>query len=873
MAKIRKRVSTSKSAAFDLPHKGKLSAPIIVVCEPPKENDEWYKQLILPGEQRDVFIDAAKACGFERDDFLFILPCPSIPEEIQASDKKTNEFLDKFRQPFLDLLAETDPKLIMYLGRHAGRIVTGKNIKIMKNRGAFQRHEFMYNGYVTVLPMLGPRQVLARPENKDIFNSDFIMAERLRDFDWKVFRVSDFGADEKNYRWCLDLSNLIKKPPLAMAVDTETTGLKWFTASNKKDPDRVKVLTAQICVAAGDVRVVPLDCDYYPELTPKQRKKLVHQLRILLERKKTRKTGHNGKYDSHVLREDLGIHCDFDTDTQLLAFLVDENMQEKSLDECIRRWVPSMAGYNDRLNREIDKENMRDCPLDKMLHYAAGDADASFRLATVLTPLAKADKKQWNCYKKIILPAIQTFCDPVELYGVKVNSKKLSELQKELAETEKEMYDSLIRQIPRSIRQKFADPKKPKGGLSFTRDAFVRDYLFLHRDGLRLKARVFTPSTAKLPPSERVPSVSTKTHMPYFQDEPFVAEYMEYVKLAKLLSTYVGVPYSEEKKGPTGFWQYIYNNEIHPSFILHRTVTGRTASASPNGQNFPKRGKLAKAYREIFVARKGYTLIETDLSQAELRIAAWMANEKTMLRIYRQGGDIHAMTAAAVMGLSLKEFMALDKETRDLKRFQAKAVNFGFLYGMGWRKFKTYAKTDYGLEFTDEEAERLREIFFDLYPGLVSWHEKMRAEVIKKGYVRALHGAVRHLPSIKSSEEYIRAECQRQAINSPVQRFASDLGLIAMIRLARDTDPEIMRPVMFIHDALVLEVKDEYLEEARGWVRWYMETPPLKKWFGIEPPLPIIADVSEGKNLGQMEEVKAEPIKPRFYQKELDLAA
>lgn len=868
MGHVRKRnqEAAEKPKTIKLPVKGSLKAPIMVVCDPPKEKWEWDNEKILSGKQSEVFAEAAQACGFKKDDFFFVMPCPPIPEEFEASDKKAYEFVDSYRQGILDILAKADPKLIMYLGKFGGRAVTGKPVKIMKNRGAFQRMELPGAGFRTILPMISPKQVLARPETKDIFNTDFIMAERLKELGWKMGKIAEVGAESKNYRWCTDISDLIKSPPVAISVDTETTGLRWYSAGTD-DPLSVKVLTVQICTGAGDVRVIPVDCEYYPALSAKQRKKLVHQLKILLENKNIRKVGHNFKYDQHVLREDLGIFCDFVTDTQLLAFLVDENMQEKSLDECARRWVPDLAGYNDKNNKAIDKENMRAVPHDQMLSYAGGDADATFRLATVLTSLAKADKLQWNCYQKIIIPAIKAFADPVELYGVRVNSKKLSELEKELAIAEAEMYEDLIKQVPRSIRQKFADPKKPKGGLSFTRDGFVREILFT-KAGLGLRPRVWTDSTAKLPLDQRVPSVSTKKHLPYFIEEPFVVQLMEYIKLQKIRSTYVGVPFDEKKNGPTGFWQYIYNGEIHPSFILHRTVTGRAASASPNGQNFPKRGKLAKAYREIFVARKGYTLIETDLSQAELRIAAWMANEKTMLKIYREGGDIHAMTAAAVMGLNLRQFMALDEETRELKRFQAKAVNFGFLYGMGWRKFKTYAKTDYGLDFTDEEAMRLREVFFDLYPGLVDWHKKMRELVRKQGYVRALHGAVRHLPSIHSEEEYIRNECERQAINAPVQRFASDLGLMAMVRMVRDFDPDIIRPILFVHDSLVLEVRNDYAEKAPAWVKFYMESNPLESWFGISPPLPIIADLAVGQNLGQMDKLKGVKAKaPPFYQK------
>ena len=223
-----------------------------------------------------------------------------------------------------------------------------------------------------------------------------------------------------------------------------------------------------------------------------------------------------------------------------------------------------------------------------------------------------------------------------------------------------------------------------------------RDVLF-SPDGLGLVPRVFTPTTAKLPKDQQIPSVSTKTHLPYFDEHPFIPRLILYQQIAKLRSTYVGEPaWTEEIEtpvyeprtkvqiattmrlvthAPTGFWKYLDGlGYIHPSFMLHRTVTGRTASADPNGQNFPKRGPLAKAYRKIFVARPGYTFIECDLSQAELRIAAWMSGDPVMLDIYRSGGDIHIATALIVSNLSESAFAALPDHLKKEYRQKAKSV-------------------------------------------------------------------------------------------------------------------------------------------------------------------------------------------------------
>jgi DNA polymerase-1 len=209
-----------------------------------------------------------------------------------------------------------------------------------------------------------------------------------------------------------------------------------------------------------------------------------------------------------------------------------------------------------------------------------------------------------------------------------------------------------------------------------------------------------------------------------------------------------------------------------------------------------------------------------------------------------------------------------------LQRFRAKAVNFGFLYGMGWRKFRVYAKTDYGLDYTDEEAQSLRDTFFELYPGLAEWHTQMEGFVREHGYVRALHGALRRLPSVFSSEENVQHSSIRQAINSPVQRFASDLGLIALARLVRDCPLDDLRPVLFIHDALILEVKEDRVDELLPAIRFYMESSPLREMFGIVPPIPIKADLSVGPNLADMDELSGiDAEAPEWYQEDLDMAA
>jgi DNA polymerase I-like protein with 3'-5' exonuclease and polymerase domains len=344
----------------------------------------------------------------------------------------------------------------------------------------------------------------------------------------------------------------------------------------------------------------------------------------------------------------------------------------------------------------------------------------------------------------------------------------------------------------------------------------------------------------------------------------------------------------------------VYDFEVKEDHSYETAGCFSHNSRNPNMQNTPKRGDMAKSFRKIFTPPiEGWKFLELDYSQIELRVAAWMAREQNMIKIYKEGGDIHSSTAAAVTNIPIKEFLkgrkdqglliewkdrykAIDdylykldkvkrqtmvaKEYFDLLRYQAKAVNFGYLYGMWWKGFKVYAKTDYGIDYTDEEAEATRVRFFKNYPALEKWHRSMKNMANEKGYVRALHGSLRRLPNVDSFDDSIIGGAERQAINAPVQRFASDLGLIAVSRIFRDAPRDMIRPVLFIHDAIVPCVHPDYVDEAASAIKYYMENPPLKEWFGITPPFPLSADVSIGDNLGEMKELEGVVAKkPDWY--------
>lgn len=329
--------------------------------------------------------------------------------------------------------------------------------------------------------------------------------------------------------------------------------------------------------------------------------------------------------------------------------------------------------------------------------------------------------------------------------------------------------------------------------------------------------------------------------------------YRQLTDTCKVLNVSSGVDFhltTNAKKENVPFSGTVYCFTM-PNDSLVVRYNGRVAITG----NSPKRGEMAKKYQRMFIAPPGYYLLNCDYSQAELRIAGDMAGDPTIINIYKTGGDIHVATACIALGVTEKQFRQFTKDKQKEWRTKAKAINFGFLYGMGWRKFVSYAKTQYGVEFTEREAKRIRMLFFKKYNRLTTWHERMRALAKKHKYVRSYSGLRRHLPMIDSPEEGIQAEAGRQAINSPVQEFGSTLGVMALGRINDEIDSRYLQTIGFVHDSLVALVKCEYLDWGLKTLKGYMQSNPIQKWFGREMKVPIIADAAFGENLGEVYEL------------------
>jgi DNA polymerase-1 len=277
-----------------------------------------------------------------------------------------------------------------------------------------------------------------------------------------------------------------------------------------------------------------------------------------------------------------------------------------------------------------------------------------------------------------------------------------------------------------------------------------------------------------------------------------------------------------------------HDGRIHPSFNITNVATGRTSCSDPNLQQVPRNKEL----RTLYTAAPGRVLIEADYSQIELRVAAHIAQDRTMLEIYKNDGDIHTNTA-------IKTSKRPNPTKED--RSKAKAVNFGFLYGMMEGGFVDYAFDSYGVVFTLEEAKEFRQDFFDEYSYLLGWHKEMEIICEALGGVKNLFGRFRRLDDIYSRNRWERGSAIRKAINTPVQSTASDLLLFSAIEIDHKLSKEmdLFIPAT-IHDAILVDCPEEYVEEATEEIQRIMAHPEALDIFGVEFSLPIKADVGVG---------------------------
>ena len=301
---------------------------------------------------------------------------------------------------------------------------------------------------------------------------------------------------------------------------------------------------------------------------------------------------------------------------------------------------------------------------------------------------------------------------------------------------------------------------------------------------------------------------------------PFVADILEYRQLTKLKSTYAD-----------GLTAYIGPDErIHTTFQQTITATGRLSSVEPNLQNIPIRMELGRQIRKVFIPKDGCVLVDADYSQIELRVLAHMSGDENLIHAYREAQDIHRLTASQVFHIPFDE-------VTDLQRRNAKAVNFGIVYGIS-----SFGLSQ-DLSISRKEAQEYIQKYFETYPKIKEFLDSCVTEAKEKGYARTMFGRIRPMPELKSSNFMQRSFGERVAMNAPIQGTAADIIKIAMIRVDQRLKAEGLksRLLLQVHDELLLEASTEELDAVEQILSEEMEG-------AAELSVPLEIDMKQGKN-------------------------
>lgn len=703
-------------------------------------------------------------------------------------------------------LATVRPEFVVPLG-NAGLQATLGIKGIMKKRGALIRK----NG-ISYFPTIHPAAVVRNPAWEEMFKSDLrTLARIVAGEETRPQTKSYIIRSSKSLAKFLQMLESVDTP---ISFDIESWG-PGYQASGKEakkgglhiwHPKWI-ILTCSFTWVPGISYVVALE---HPEVKwDIPIKEVYSALNVALEDKKM--IGHNAKFDMSGMRR-KGVNLRASFDTLLAAHLLDEN-RPNGLKPLSRTFLGA-----DEYEGDIDFK--RPHPLGPLATYNGKDTDYTLRLYHIFRTQLKERPRLLRIFKLLTMPACNEFVE-IEANGFPVDMRRLRARHEKILERIERTRQKMLKYVPEDIRSP---------AIKFSGN-FLGKFFF---EILELPVIEYTPKSGK-PSTKEAVLLKLKTK------HRAVGLLMELRKWQKYESTY-----SRSWMART---TAAGKPRLFTSYNLSGTVTGRLSS---NMQQVPRnvliRGIIGinRKTNAVRVARgqPERRFVEADFSQIELRIAAMVSRDKELTEIFRSGRDAHLETAVK---LTSKDPKDVTKEERKL----AKAVNFGFLYGMGPKKFRVYADEKFQVKVSEEEAKAYRKAFFNQFRALLPWHDRQRRLVRNLEHVSSPIGRVRHLPSINSGDEFLQGQAEREAINAPVQGFASDLTVLSMVLLQNKLDTGRASIIGNVHDAVLFEIDDDYVKTATEIIKSTMENLPLKKYFGYTPTIPIQVDITVGDHWGE----------------------
>jgi DNA polymerase I len=539
-----------------------------------------------------------------------------------------------------------------------------------------------------------------------------------------------------------------------------------------------------LALAPGKACYVPLDHGSGGDLLGGHRPKQIPMpealaiLKPLLEDPSVLKIGHDIKVDIAVMTKH-GIALGPIDDAMLISYALEGGAHSQDLDELSAINLDHKpTAHGDVCGTGKSAVTFDTVALEKALPYAAEKSDVALRLHQVLKPRL-AQERLLTLYETIERPLVPVVA-AMEVAGVKVDARTLQALSADFA--------GRIAQIEREIQDiagSELNPGSPKQ---------LGEVLF---DKLKL------PGGKKGKTGAYGTGADILEELALTSGHPLPQKILDWRQLTKLKSTYTDTLQNEVD--PT-------TGRVHTSYALALTPTGRLSSSDPNLQNIPIRTEEGRRIRLAFVAEKGHKLVSVDYSQIELRLAADMADIPALRDAFREGKDIHAMTASQVFGVPVE---GMDP----MVRRRAKAINFGIIYGIS--AFGLAAQ----LGIPQAEARDYIGAYFARYPGIREYMEQCKKFAREHGYVETLFGRRCHIPGINDKNPAKRSYMERAAINAPLQGTAADIIKRAMIRILPALQERGLKARMLlqVHDELVFEVPDAEIEELSAVARTVME--------------------------------------------------
>ena len=584
-----------------------------------------------------------------------------------------------------------------------------------------------------------------------------------------------------------DLNRWVEKLKQAklFALDTETDNLDYMAAN---------LVGISFAFENGEAAYLPLQLDYLGAPKTLEKTTALALLKPILENPAIQKVGQNFKYDLTIFARN-GIDVQgvaFDT---MLESYVLNSTGRHNMDDLAKRYLGHQTiSFEEIAGKGKNQLTFNQIPLEKAAEYAAEDADVTMKLQQVLWEKLSKEPTLKKLFKEMELPLLGVL-SRMERRGVLIDSDALflqsNEIANRLSELEEQAY--VLAGQPFNL----ASTKQ------------LQEILF---DKLGLPVIQKTPKGAPSTNEEVLEELAFSHELPKVL--------VEHRGLSKLKSTYTD-KLPQMVNPQTG--------RVHTSYHQAVTATGRLSSSDPNLQNIPIRNEEGRRIRQAFIARKGFTVVAADYSQIELRIMAHLSQDQGLINAFTQGKDIHRSTAAEIFGV------ALDEVTSEQRR-NAKAINFGLIYGMS--AFGLSRQLGIGRA----DAQSYMDLYFKRYPGVQTFMHDIREKAKAQGYVETLFGRRLYLPDINSSNGMRRKAAERVAINAPMQGTAADIIKRAMIQLDQtlQNDPDIAM-IMQVHDELVFEVRSEKVAFYSELIKTQMES-------AADLVVPLIVEVGQGAN-------------------------